>query len=154
MAQFRTALDMAGDDPVLMLEDDILLCPDFERRAEAAIREHPGHMIQFFSRSRKDPEAGSRWRPGSTFSMNQCHYLPAGEARALLDYLPQWRRASMTTAAYDWLIADYLSDRRERYWLHVPSLVDHRVGPSAIDKRRAHDRRSTTFRFTDWSQTP
>lgn len=153
-AQFLKALRLAGPEPVLLLEDDIILCPDFERRVEAVIATHGHAPIQFFSRGRRDAELGSRWRPGSTFSMNQCHYLPAGMAAGIVDYFADWPRRAKTVSACDWLVADFLSRSRSRYWLHVPSLVDHRVGVSAIDSRRPKSRKSSTFETTDWGLQP
>jgi hypothetical protein len=44
-------------------------------------------------------------------------------------------------------MADWLATRGERYWLHVPSLVQHRVVPSVINRRRSSRRQSVTFQL-------
>jgi hypothetical protein len=45
----------------------------------------------------------------------------------------------------DQMVCDFLKSRREKYWLHVPSLVDHRIAVSMIDPRRSSKRQSLTF---------
>lgn len=45
----------------------------------------------------------------------------------------------------DLMVADWLKGRREKYWIHVPSLVQHRTLPSLIDSRRSTKRQSQTF---------
>ena len=45
----------------------------------------------------------------------------------------------------DAMVRDFLKDRKEKYWIHCPSLVDHRQGKSVIDPRRSSKRQSFTF---------
>ncbi len=44
------------------------------------------------------------------------------------------------------MVADFLKERHMRYYIHVPSLVEHRIGKSLIDPRRSSRRQSLTFR--------
>lgn len=146
MHTFIRALEAAGDDPVVLMEDDVLVCVDFDRLLELEVSAHPDHHIQLFNRRNlfkgEDSLKDGLMAPGSTFSMNQCHYLPKGEAKLLLEFYNgnDWRRKLRQTAAYDWLIADYLATWRQPYWVRRLSLVDHRVGRSSIDPRRARSR--------------
>ena len=48
----------------------------------------------------------------------------------------------------DLLIQDYLKLTKQKYYIHVPSLVDHRIYKSAIDPRRSTKRQSLTYRQT------
>lgn len=130
---------------VVHLEDDILLCDRFVERVEAAVAERPRAPIQFFSRRAADAVQGSRWMPGSSFSMNQAFYLPAGMSQRMLEFSEAWPRHDEHPTGYDILMADAFKAWRQRYWLHVPSLVQHRVGVSLIDRRRAWSRQSATF---------
>ena len=147
MDTFLRAMRMAGDDPCIHLEDDIVLAKDFYRRITNAIKDHPDNMIQFFSMRKADLEVGSRW--DSNYMMNQCHYNPAGYSNLIADYWHEWKETEEGKAnavGYDTMMNRWLRNRKEKYWIHVPSLVDHRVGKSMIDPRRAStNRQSKTF---------
>lgn len=145
MVQFLTSLRMAENAPLLMLEDDIQVTRNFWGKVCSALATHGGSPIQFFSRSKDDRTLGSRWRPGSTFSMNQCHYFPPGMSSALADYYPFWPDRLRHPTGYDLLMGSYFKDYGVRYWQHVPSLVQHREGPSEINASRPRLRQSPTF---------
>lgn len=145
MDTFIRSLEAAGTGRVVHMEDDILLCKDFEVKINAAILEHPSSVIQFFSMRGADLTQGSRWEPGRTFLMNQCFYLPEGYSADLLEFAHGWTRYQEHPTGYDILMQDWLKSRKERYWLHVPSLVQHRDCKSEISPRRSSRRQSTTF---------
>lgn len=146
MRNFLDTLKAIGEDAAIMLEDDIVITRDFAAKAEAVIAEHADDPIQFFSMRKKDLTVGSRYEPGRTFMMNQCHYMPAGMAPPLRDYYTTWSRRRENPQGYDTMMADFFKDNGISYYLHVPSLVDHRVGKSIIDPRRAStNRQSLTF---------
>jgi len=142
---FLEALAICGTDPAVHLEDDIVLTSGFVVKIEREIAARPDRLIQFFSRRKEDPARGSREMPGSGFSFNCCFYLPSGYAAALRDYGLRWPKRQANPGGYDWMMGDWMKARGERYWLHVPSLVQHRVSPSIIDPRRAQRRVSATF---------
>jgi hypothetical protein len=145
MTTFLYAMTASQNDPTVHLEDDIILTRDFTAKVEAEIDKNPGQVIQFFSIKRSDARLGSREMPGRSFIMTQCFYLPAGHAPAIHAYRPGWRRAVEHPTGFDLMVADFLGDRRERYWLHVPSLVQHRPIRSEINPRRPVGRQSETF---------
>lgn len=147
MDTFRAALAAAGDGPAVHMEDDIILTRRFTEKVEAAIAERPHMPIQFFSMRKADLTVGSREEPGRTFLMGQCFYLPAGMSRELLAY--RWPRLREHPTGLDLMVADFMRERRMRYWLHVPSLVQHRRGKSLIDPRRSSYRQSFTFEEPD-----
>ena len=141
---FLAACVAAGDEPCVRLEDDVVLTKNFETKIQAVVDQVPANIVQFFSRSKYDGVKGSRWKGGGTFSMNQCYYLPAGMSTRLHRYYHDgWTRRVEDPMGYDTMMAEML--KGERYWVQVPSLVNHVVGKSAIDYRRAHTRQSTTF---------
>lgn len=146
MGNFLKMCGMAGDGALVQLEDDIRLTVDFEAKARAVIRRHQFAPIQFFSMRKADLTIGSRWEPGRSFMMNQCCYMPPGMPAALVRFYDTWGRKAEHPTAYDMMMADFMASRRIRYFLHVPSLVDHRPGKSAINPRRATNRQSLTFR--------
>lgn len=147
MDTWMRMLDAAGDGPGIFLEDDIRLTENWREKIEAAIAERPGDVIQFFSMRKDDLTIGSRYDAGRNFSMNQCYYLPEGGARDLLEYAPTWLAEHPESPnAYDWVMRGWMQRDRRKYWIHVPSLVDHQAWPSVIDPRRSSGRKSKTFK--------
>jgi len=142
---FLAALAMAGAEPCVHMEEDVILTRDFRAKLAAALAAHPDVLIQFFSMRKADLTVGSRWEPGRTFMMNQCFYLPAGYSAALLAYAATWPGWATDPTGYDLLLAAWLQEHKLRYWLHVPSLVQHRVERSLINPRRSSRRQSLTF---------
>lgn len=146
MDTFLLALARTGADAAVHLEDDIELTSDFLGKIEPEIAERSGQIINFFSRLGEDAEKGSRAMTGATFVYNLCFYLPPGYSEAIFEYYPRWPRRREHPTGYDYLIADWLKERRERYWLHVPSLVQHAESRSIINRSRSSHRQSATFR--------
>jgi hypothetical protein len=145
METWLAAMDHAGNGAAVHLEDDILPTRGLLTKMATAVVAHPDHVIQFFSLRRSDRTLGSRWMAGGTFMMTQCFYLPPGYSAELSAYYPRWPRRHTDQQGFDTKLHDWLASRRERYWLHVPSLVQHRVEPSLIDPRRSSRRQSPTF---------
>ncbi len=145
MSGFLEAMWTAGLDAAIHMEEDIYLTQDFRDKAEAIIDCHKDEVIQFFSMRQADIDIGSRYEPGRTFMMNQCFYLPAGYSKEILEYYPGWPQKEVHKTGYDILIADFLKERKEKYFLSVPSLVDHRRGRSLINPRRPNSRQAKVF---------
>jgi hypothetical protein len=145
MTTFLEAMTLAGEEPCVHMEDDIYLTENFEVKLEKAISERPEEVIQFFSMRGADLTIGSRYDSGRTFMMNQCFYLPAGYSIKIRDYYPKWPQKDIHKTGYDILIADFLKERKEKYYIYVPSLVQHRRGKSIINPKRPTFRQSITF---------
>lgn len=145
MDTFLVTMRNAGNDPIIHLEDDILLTKDFVAKIEKAISERPNEVIQFFSRSNADITEGSRYRSGGSFLMNQCKYLPAGVAKALYDYYPTWPNIFKHPTGTDSMMGDFFKTYKMRYWNYVPSLVNHAPVKSEIDSRRSRFRQAKVF---------
>lgn len=143
---FLRALAETGDSPAVHFEDDVTPTANIEKKLRAVIEEHPDSVIQFFSLRKNDLKLGPRLMPGRTFLMMQCWYLPAGFARALHDFHPHWHRRFNPVGGNDWMPKAYLAEHKMTYWLHVPSLVQHRQVVSAIDPRRSSKRFSPSFK--------
>ena len=145
MDTFLRHLDAAGNEPVIRMEDDIILTKDFVPTILAAVEEHPDDLIQFFTRHKENAEQGSRWMPGRTYLWNQCSYLPAGMAHAIRKFYdePLWKEERYhQPTGLDTIIADFLRTNRLDYWLHNPSLVQHARTVSEIDRRRPRNRQT------------
>lgn len=144
MDTFLRALEMAGDDPVVHMEEDVILCDSFVSDLEAAIAKRPTKVIQFFSMRGKDLTIGSRL--DRNFLAACCFYLPASYSKNIHAYYDRWPHLSVHPTGLDLMVADWLKSRKEDYWINVPSIVDHRKAKSAINPRRSSARQSLTFR--------
>jgi hypothetical protein len=142
---WQSLLAVAGGDPVVVLEDDVRLTDGWASKVEAVIAEHPDDVIQFFSNRKADVTRGSRWEPGRSFLMNQCHYLPAGVAAELLEFSHGWRANNpQHPSGQDVATAAWMRRTGRQYWLHVPSLVQHMPWRSVLGTR-SKGRQSRTF---------
>ena len=144
MDTFLRAMKMAGDDPCIHMEDDIILTKDFMNKAIKVITQKPFNLIQFFSMRKADLTIGSRW--DRTFMMNQCHYNPQTYSRKIYEFYEIWEGKKEHPYGYDTMMQEWLKLRKEKYWISVPSLVEHRVAKSMIDSRRSSKRQSRTFK--------
>ena len=86
--------------------------------------------------------------------MNQCYYLPAGSATRLTAFADAWTKYEQHPNGDDQLMAEWLQSEKARYWVQVPSLVNHLVTVSMIDKRRSKYRQSTTFFDPEYDGSP
>jgi len=139
------SLEMAKNEPCIHMEEDIIITKDFLSKAIKVITTKPFNVIQFFSMRKKDIEVGSRW--DRNFLMNQCFYAPPQYSGQIKDFAEKWIILNKPDKGHgtDTMIRDFFKVRREDYWIHCPSLVDHRVMKSAIDPRRSSKRQSFTF---------
>lgn len=140
---FLRGLEIVGDSPTVQMQDDVILCDNFKKRALEEISKRPNTIIQFFSMRKADLEIGSRY--DRNFMMGQCYYLPRGYAKALLTYAKAWGRYDEHPSGDDVIIQDFIKALKLQYWIVVPNLVDHVEGVSVIDKRRSRMRKSKTF---------
>ncbi len=86
---FLRSLEMAGDDPAIHMEEDILITKDFVKKANAVITGKPFNLIQFFSMRKKDITVGSRW--DNDFLMNQCFYAPPMYSKQMRNFYESWK---------------------------------------------------------------
>ncbi len=122
---------------VLQLEDDVHLAPTFGEEALAEGLDDCD-VLTLFSRSRQDLEAmarGERTRRlnPSGFSMSQAFLIRGSLAARVQAYAPGWyERHPQHNRAADLLLAGFLSEQKARVLVRVPSLVQHRRGPSTL----------------------
>jgi GR25 family glycosyltransferase involved in LPS biosynthesis len=146
MKNLLRALAYVGDDDALMFEDDAILTSDFMAKITPIVYRYGKRcIVQFFSRRGKDLTVGSRYEPGKNFNYGCCYYLPKGFAKRIIAYYDSWPMKERHPTGLDLLVADWMDSVGLSYYLHVPSLVQHAVGESSIDKRRPKARQSKTF---------
>jgi hypothetical protein len=146
MDTWRKTMGALGKKAGIVLEDDVVLADGWRDKIEAVIEQHPNEVIQFFSMRGADLTVGSRYEPGRTFMMNQCYYLPAGAAEELLEFSHNWETEHPEyKTGYDILMSEWMRQEGLRYWLQVPSLVQHERWTSEINSKRPRTRQSKTF---------
>jgi hypothetical protein len=135
---------------VLQLEDDVALAPTFGAEALAYGLDE-ADVVTLFSRSKDDMaalERGERTRrigPAS-FSMSQGFLIRAELAAGVEAFAPSWYEAHPEhNRAADLLLGAFLSARKARVLVRVPSLVQHRRGPSTLPGHHGA-RQSESFR--------
>lgn len=130
----------AGHEWILQLEDDVSLCPNFGRHLSESlpwIRDNVD-CATFFSRSRKDLDAmkrGERWRriAPKAFSMSQCFIVRSSLLDGFNEWYPEWYSDNpQHERAADLLFGAWLSIKGARVAVHIPSLVQHKLGRSTI----------------------
>lgn len=153
MPNYIKSLGMAGSDAVINLEDDIILTKDFCRKVELACGSRKDSVIQFFSMRKNDLTIGSRWDSGWKYMMAQCTYLPAMISKQILEYSKSYDLIDHKSHPLDSMVAAFLKSQKRKYWIHCPSLVDHRVGISKINPSRpSTNRQSLTFQNGTFQQ--
>ena len=156
METFLRAMDTAGDDPAVHLEDDCILTKRFTQLMVNEIHKKPNDIIQAFSRSKYDITDGSRYRGGGHFSCTVCFYIPRGLSAEIASFYdsPDWAETrNIHPTGWDYMMAALFAKKRLNYWIRVPSLVDHIIQPSQIGGRSAR-RLSTTFKSPDYRNYP
>lgn len=148
MDTFRDALFVVGDGCAVHMEDDVILTQGFVDKLVNGIGDGK-RVVQFFSIRKSDLKLGTRIEPGRTFLMGQCFYLPCGMSAEILEYSHSWHGLEKHPTGLDTMVGDFLKERKLRYVMYVPSLVQHRNCRSAIDHRRSSSRQSPTFGHPD-----
>ena len=143
---FERAKRMAGADPCVHMEEDVILTKAFREKMEAAIKERPNHVVQFYTMLKDDTEKGARWI--GRFSSNLCYYLPAGLSLGVLKYCETWNGWAKHPTGIDLVIEDYRKEGKFKVWAEVPNLVQHRVSKSLLGPRSSK-RQSGTFQDPD-----
>ena len=78
--------------------------------------------------------------------MTQCVYYPEGMSAEVLEFYEDLINSGKgQNLGYDEVVALFMRQRGMEYYIHVPSLVDHRVCKSVINPKRSSKRQSLTF---------
>lgn len=140
-----------GRSWVLQLEDDVVLCPGF---GTLALNIPDGaDVVTLFSRSKRDLEmlrSGYQHRTltPSRFSMSQGFLIRSELAAGVEPYAPGWyARNPKHNRAADLLLGAFLSSKGAKTYVRLPSLVQHRPGPSTLPGHFGA-RQSESYRHT------
>ena len=140
------ALYKISDYDAVLLEDDIVLCKNFEEEIEKVVKQYPNMVINFFSK----PDQYYTTHYSTAFSYNQCTFFPKGTAKILADeimkiYTPEEKL--VRPQRYGSLLYLSLINLSMPHIDYRPTLVQH------IDKKSTYDgltlRRNTPY-FKDY----
>lgn len=137
------------ENDLLYLEDDVILCKDFENELEKVFSElGKDNLIQLFSLKKVITE--TTLMNGSTYCGNVGFFIPKKMRLELVKYFNEvWSKSQCfkdNPTAMDYLVRDFLKDNKYKYWLVVPNLIQHQEGKSVIDPRRSSKRQSLYFK--------
>lgn len=120
---FIEQLEIISDYDAVLLEDDLILCKNFQNEIEAAITKFPNRIINFFSEPQKYT---TTHLTAGDFNYNQCTYYPksctkilAKQMREVMKWWPKHKKL------WSQVEAEAL---KELGWAHViyrPCLVQH-----------------------------
>lgn len=137
------------ENDLLYLEDDVILCKNFENELEKVFSElGKDNLIQLFSL--KKVITKTTLMNGSTYCGNVGFFIPKEMRLELVKYFNEvWSKSQCfkdNPTAMDYLVRDFLKDNKYKYWLVVPNLIQHQEGKSVIDPRRSSKRQSLYFK--------
>ena len=111
MDTFLRALRMAGDEPCVHMEEDVILTENFYEKLTTEIAKRPNNLIQFFSMRKADLEVGSRW--DRNYIANLCHYRPAKYSNLIADFYEVWDKKTEHPTGSDLMINDWLKAEKK-----------------------------------------
>lgn len=129
-------------DGVVLLEDDVQLCKDFQSRCEELVASRPNEVISMFESACSRGELHSEYRAGSRYQWNQCNYFPKAVCDEIVkqenvDGFRAWYKTRYSVWNYpsDTYIGYVLGKMRLKYWMQVPFLVQHLDFKSTLGPR-------------------
>ncbi len=129
---YINALYKINDYNAVLMEDDIILCNNFEEEITKVIEDYPNSIINFFTA----PDRFFTTHYTERFNYNQCTYFPKGIASILADemmklYIPE--ETLRLTQRYGHLLNRSLHNLSIPIVVYRPALVQHIDGISTYD---------------------
>lgn len=135
------------NEPLIAMEDDIILCNGFLDKVLAEIEKRPDEFIMFYSfwtvEKRHFEDSNYNW----WFAITQAYYIPAWIGKDMAEFLrkdlfsnlkDEWR--------YDLWMYKFLVQKWIKMHLVKPSLCQHLWGTSLINNKTHIKHRSITYR--------
>ena len=118
---FIEQLEKYGNEDMVIIEDDCVLCKNFKERIESVIAQYPNKIINFFQYETKEY---FKTHESTEYLQNQCTYYPKGltiklahKMREVLEKNPQLRTDECEDLA--------LKELKETHIKYRPCLVQH-----------------------------
>lgn len=129
-----------SEEHVVILEDDLILCNDFKKKMEEALKGHKTDVINFFYR----PNYWFTSRYTYYFIWNQCVFYPNSILKKLSKKMRELYEQNPKTP-HDELEGRALQELGIKTWLPRPCLVQHKDEDTLIQGFTNHGRRSPYF---------
>ena len=138
---FINALYQISDEDSVLMEDDIILCNNFEQEITKVIEQYPNRIINFFNILNM-----GHIEEKYTIVYNQCTFYPKGIAKQIADImitLP--RRDDKKKNMYSLLENVALKQLDQKVVQYIPHLVQHLDNDTLLFESTPHQRRSIYF---------
>lgn len=129
----------------VFLEDDVVLCKDFEKRINEVIKNHPNQIINFFFQPLQYQLSGLR--KGREFLFNQCVYYPRYIANKIAKEMEKLLKEGFKFDQYDRLQAKAMERLGLDFYSYRPMLVQHKYTKSLLHNKWVN--RGRTIYFID-----
>lgn len=117
----------------VFMEDDVILCEDFEKRINEVIKQHPDQIVNFFFQPLQYQVSGER--PGRVFLYNQCVYYPRYVAGRIAKEMEKLLEEGFEFDQYDRLQAKAMERLGLNFYSYRPMLVQHKGVKSLLGNR-------------------
>ena len=138
-------LRIISNDDAVFMEDDIILCRDFQKKIEEVIARRPHQIINFYylPESYYSPSIF----PAKLYHWNQCVYYPKGIAKQIADKMDEIKEKNKMHH-YDVLQGYTMAELHINFYSHRPCLVQHN-GPVSLLGNSWHNDGKTPFFIDD-----
>ena len=144
----RRAWELAEEwnEPTVILNDDVFVCPDFLNVCERVVAAAPGRTISLHTSLPQAAQASGSW-VRSYWLTGPGYILPRGVPTQLLDYwskLPPRYGPNEDNVAIQWAW-----ERQEPFWSTVPAIVKHDTATSSTLGYDDHKLRTCSVSWED-----
>lgn len=142
---FVDKLEELGNEDIVIIEDDCILCKDFKKRIEYIISQYPNKIINFFQ------YPGNKYfktHESTEYLMNQCTYYPRGLSKKLAQEMRKVHR-DFPEYSTDEVENVALKNLNETHIKYRPCLVQHLNIDSLLNHPIEQAKRRTPF-FIDY----
>ena len=127
----------------LFMEDDIILCKDFEKKVAEVIKQYPNKIINFFFQPLAYLFSGEV--EGKKFLYNQCVYYPRGIAKKIADEMERLVEEGIKWTQYDEIQAVAMNNLGLNFINYRPCLVQHIGKQSLLGNKWLADAKTIYF---------
>ena len=138
------ALRLANSYNSVILEDDLVLCKNFQEEIEKVINQYPTTIINFFTL----PHTYYTTHFSESFSYNQCTYFPKGMTSEIANNMMK-TISGRRNQSYGAVLGFTLREMGICHLIYRPNLVQHIDGKSVFQRTDRFYMRNTIY-FKDY----
>lgn len=140
---FINALYTINDEDAVLMEDDLILCQNFQEEIEKVINANPNRIINFFQmRLKTTPPCDY-----DKIVFNQCTFYPKGIAKQIADIMIEVPRTDNERKKNMYSLLENVAFERLNIKVlqYAPHLVQHLDNDTLLFNKTHNDRRSIYF---------